>query len=186
MDTTTEALIQFATDIKIAGGRALIVGGAVRDLVMAGSFDLSLLSADIDVEVYGLKMPLLWLALSHYEMDLVGESFAVLKVRIPGIEFPVDVSLPRREKMIGVGHKEFDIIADPFMSFEEASSRRDFRFNALGYDILTGEILDPHNGRNDIAFKTVRHVSDAFSEDPLRPLRAARFAARFRIGRAPC
>lgn len=182
MDTTSESLIRLAIYIQSAGGRMLVVGGAVRDMCQAGSFDLTLVSADIDIEVYGLHMWDLQNTLDElgYSYDLVGESFAVLKVYIPGIEFPVDISLPRREKMVGGGgHKDFDIITDPFMSFEEASSRRDFTMNALFYDVLTGEIIDPHGGRLHAALGYICHTSAAFEEDPLRPLRAARFAARF-------
>src|SRR5262249_20129574 len=98
----------------------------------------------------------------------------------------LDVSIPRRERKTGKGHRGFAIEGDPEMSFEEATSRRDFTINAILQDPLTGEIVDPFNGKEDIARKIIRHVSDAsFADDSLRVLRAAQFAARFEFDIAP-
>jgi tRNA nucleotidyltransferase (CCA-adding enzyme) len=102
-------------------------------------------------------------------------AFAVYKV---GDD--LDVSVPRRERKTARGHRGFVIEGDPSMSFEEACSRRDFTINAILKDPLTGEIVDPFDGRGDIERKLLRIVSlETFAEDSLRVLRAAQFAARF-------
>src|SRR5690606_24618694 len=114
-------------------------------------------------------------------LKTVGEAFAVYKLG-PDL----DVSLPRRERKSGRGHRGFVIEGDPDMSFEEACSRRDFTVNAILKDPLTGEIVDPFGGREDIGRKLLRHVStETFAEDSLRVLRAAQFAARLEFDIAP-
>jgi tRNA nucleotidyltransferase (CCA-adding enzyme) len=92
----------------------------------------------------------------------------------------LDVSLPRRERKTGRGHRAFYIEGDPHMSFEEAARRRDFTVNAVLEDPLTGEIIDPFGGRADMEAGLLRAVApETFVEDSLRVLRAAQFAARF-------
>src|SRR5262249_37034443 len=112
---------------------------------------------------------------SFGEVNVVGEAFTVYK-----IGNDLDVSIPRRERKTGTGHRGFTIEGDPDMFFEEACSRRDFTINAILKDPLTGEIVDPFDGQGDIKRKVLRHVSsETFAEDSLRVLRAAQFAARF-------
>ncbi len=107
-------------------------------------------------------------------VNTVGESFTVYKVA------DVDVSLPRRESRIGRGHRAFEVVGDPNLSFEEAARRRDFTVNAIAWDPLTCEYIDPFKGRDDIAAKLLRAVDlGTFGEDSLRVLRAVQFAARF-------
>ena len=132
---------------------------------------------DLDVEVYGLAVEGLEKALAPFKVDAVGKSFGVLKVTIEGETF--DVSLPRRESKEGRGHKGFLISADPTMSPEEAASRRDFTVNTVGWDYVTGTLIDFHGGVADIKAKVLRHTSPAFAEDPLRVLRGCQFMARF-------
>src|SRR5438876_889995 len=128
-----------ATAIRRAGGRALIVGGWVRDRLMARA------SKDIDMEVYRLDARSLGELLESFgSVDAVGESFQVYKIG------DLDVSLPRRESKAGRGHKGFIVAGDPDMSIEEAARRRDFTINAISRDPLTGEFFDPFNGRSDI------------------------------------
>ncbi len=92
----------------------------------------------------------------------------------------IDVSLPRRESKIGRGHRGFEVTGDPWMSYEEAARRRDFTINAVMYDPLNNEFVDPFHGREDIANGIIRAVDPAtFVEDSLRVLRAMQFAARF-------
>jgi len=89
------------------------------------------------------------------------------------------VSLPRRESKSGRGHKAFDITGDPSMTVEEAGRRRDFTINAIAWDPLTDEYLDPFKGRLDIERRLLRAVdATTFPEDSLRVLRAVQFAAR--------
>lgn len=158
------------------GGRALVVGGSVRDAA------LNMASKDLDIEVYGIEGPELEALLArHFAIDLVGKSFGVIKVK--GI--PIDVALPRRESKSGTGHRGFDVASDPMMTTLEAQSRRDFTINAMAYDPLTGELIDHFDGRSDLDQKILRHTSDKFAEDPLRVLRGMQFAARFDLTVAP-
>jgi tRNA nucleotidyltransferase (CCA-adding enzyme) len=107
-----------------------------------------------------------------------------------GKDFPVflhpktheEYALARTERKTAAGYKGFVVHAAPDVSLEQDLARRDFTINAMARSaegILEGVLIDPHNGRADIQAKILRHVSDAFAEDPVRILRAARFAARF-------
>jgi tRNA nucleotidyltransferase (CCA-adding enzyme) len=168
-----EKVLRLAAAVRAAGGRALLVGGCVRDLLMNSE------PKDWDVEVYGIEPARLRALLEEFgRVDAVGEAFTVYKV---GND--LDVSLPRRERKSGRGHRAFVIEGDPAMSVEEATRRRDFTINAILEDPLTGEILDPYGGQGDLLErKLLRAVSHAtFAEDSLRVLRAAQFAARFRF-----
>ena len=165
------AVVEIARIVGNAGGRAYMVGGCVRDGLMLKSE-----VKDYDIEVFGLAPNVLRSALeSRFKLDLVGLSFGVLKIH----GHDIDVSLPRRESKCGEGHKGFLIDSDPMMSVKEAASRRDFTVNAIYLDPLTGEYEDPWNGRADLADGILRHVSEKFSEDPLRVLRGMQFSARF-------
>jgi tRNA nucleotidyltransferase (CCA-adding enzyme) len=161
--------IQIAHAVRNASGRALIVGGWVRDRLMNRP------SKDIDVEVYGVPAPELRAILERLfgRVETVGESFQVFKAG------GIDVSLPRRESKSGRGHRGFDVSGDPAMSVEDAARRRDFTINAIAWDPLTSEYLDPFNGGRDIANRVIRIVDPAtFADDSLRVLRAVQFAAR--------
>jgi tRNA nucleotidyltransferase (CCA-adding enzyme) len=157
-----------ASAVRAAGGRALIVGGWVRDRVMGRT------SKDIDVEVYGVaSLRLRQLLESLGRVDTVGESFQVYKWG------EIDVSLPRRESKSGRGHRAFEVTGDPAMSVAEAARRRDFTVNAIAWDPLTEEYLDPFDGRGDIGRRLLRVVDrERFPDDSLRVLRAVQFAAR--------
>ncbi|HNQ16106.1 MAG TPA: hypothetical protein PKM58_11115, partial [Pyrinomonadaceae bacterium] len=137
---------------------------------------------DFDLEVYGVEPAKLREILDRFgRVDAVGEVFTVYKVG-PHL----DVSIPRRERKTGRGHRGFVIEGDPDMSFEEASRRRDFTINAILEDPLTGEIVDCFDGQEDLARGVLRMVSKAtFPEDSLRVLRAAQFAARLEFGIEP-
>ena len=149
-----------------------MVGGCVRDLLLGVQLK------DWDVEVFGLDETCLEEVLQSLgKVELVGKHFGVRKLWLEGIE--VDVALPRREKKSGQGHQAFDVTCDPSLTPEQASLRRDFTINAMMYNPLTDELLDFHHGQGDLKAKVLRHVSPAFVEDPLRPLRAMQFASRF-------
>jgi tRNA nucleotidyltransferase (CCA-adding enzyme) len=163
-------VLDLASAVRAAGGRALLVGGCVRDALMRKQ------PKDWDLEVYGLEPPRLRELLEQFgSVSAVGEAFTVYKLG-PDL----DVSLPRRERKTGRGHRAFVIEGDPYMTVEAATSRRDFTINAILQDPLTNEILDPFNGQDDLNARLLRAVSQkTFSEDSLRVLRAAQFAARF-------
>jgi tRNA nucleotidyltransferase (CCA-adding enzyme) len=135
---------------------------------------------DIDIEVFGIpseKLP--GLLASFGRVEAVGQSFPVYKV-VGTDGTAIDVALPRRESKQGRGHKGFEVRGDPFMSLDDAARRRDFTINAIAWDPLTGEYLDPVNGRADLERRLLRAVDpQTFGDDSLRALRAVQFAARF-------
>ena len=139
-----------------------LVGGAVRDKLMG------ILSKDRDYLVVG-STP---------------EEMVRLGYKPIGKDFPVflhpkskeEYALARTEKKVGKGYHGFEFYTSADVSLEEDLSRRDITINAIAED-EEGNIYDPFNGVEDIKNKVIRHVSDAFSEDPLRVLRVARFAS---------
>lgn len=163
-------VLNIAKAVRDAGGRALLVGGCVRDELMGKQ------PKDWDLEVYGIEPARLRELLDQFgSVNVVGEAFTVYKLGAH-----LDVSLPRRERKTGRGHRAFFIEGDPAMSIEEAARRRDFTINAILQDPLTLEIIDPFHGRDDLDRGVLRTVSpNTFAEDGLRVLRAAQFAARF-------
>jgi tRNA nucleotidyltransferase (CCA-adding enzyme) len=184
----SRSVIQLFRAAQAAGGRALLVGGWVRDFVRGPgglTGEPPVANVDYDIEIYGLEPAVLRsLIEAHGKVDAVGEAFTVYKVRMRDHEqrkiLVVDVSLPRRESKTGRGHRGFVVEGDPLMSIEEAARRRDFTINAMMYDPLGEEILDPYGGREDLARGVIRVVDpETFVEDSLRVLRAMQFAARF-------
>lgn len=148
-----------------------IVGGAVRD------------------ELLGLPV-------KDKDYVVVGSTAAQMIAagyRPVGKDFPVflhprtqaEYALARTERKTAAGYKGFAVHASPEVTLEEDLARRDLTINAIAKAVNTktkdghGQLIDPFNGKADIKSKTLRHVSDAFAEDPVRILRAARFAARF-------
>ena len=171
-----DAAREVARMVKAEGGRALLVGGCVRDALMGGE------PKDIDVECFGIAPDRLRAILSkRFALDLVGASFGVLKLS----HLDVDVAIPRRETKLGLGHRAFEMEYDPTLTVRDASARRDFTVNAIYRDPLSDEIVDPWNGRADLERKILRHVSGHFREDPLRVLRGMQFVARFGLSAAP-
>ena len=176
MSEIPEKVIGLSQAVRDAGGRALLVGGCVRDLLMGGE------PKDWDVEVYGVNPAKLRALLDQFgPVNVVGEAFTVYKLG-PDL----DVSLPRRERKSGSGHRAFVIEGDPAMTIEDAARRRDFTVNAMLQDALTGEVIDPFHGQEDIENQKLRAISaDTFPEDSLRVLRAAQLAARFEFDIEP-
>ncbi len=176
-DDLCEKVLSLARLVRTAGGRAFMVGGAVRDLLL-GATEVK----DVDLEVFGLDATRLQAVLApSFAFDACGLSFGVLKIKHVGI----DVALPRRESKRGTGHKGFLIDSDPTLSVAEAASRRDFTINAMYYDPLAHAFEDPYGGANDLTRRMLRHVSPKFAEDPLRVLRGMQFTARFSLDPAP-
>ncbi len=154
---------------------AYVVGGSVRDALFGRE------CKDFDIECFGVSYEDLALALKKRgRTDLVGKSFGVVKLTT-GSGADYDFSIPRRDSKSGIGHKGFEIEFDPDITPREAAMRRDFTINALMYDPRRDEVLDFFGGTHDIENRVLRHVSDAFSEDPLRVLRGMQFAGRFEL-----
>jgi len=146
------------------------VGGAIRDTLMG------LPVSDIDYVVVGSTVE-----------EMIAQGY-----RPVGKDFPVflhpetqaEYALARTERKSGIGYKGFHFYADSTVSLEKDLERRDLTINAMAQEVgadgkWIGPIIDPFNGQGDLAAKVFRHVSNAFSEDPLRLLRIARFSARF-------
>ena len=146
------------------------VGGAVRDRL------LGLPVHDIDYVVVGSSVK-----------EMLGNGF-----RPVGSHFPVflhpqtqhEYALARTERKTAPGHQGFIFHADPSIQLEDDLKRRDLTINAMAQEVnasgeLIGHLIDPYRGKVDLEQGIFRHLSDAFSEDPLRVLRVARFAARF-------
>jgi len=146
------------------------VGGAIRDTLMGMPVH------DVDYVVVGSSVD-----------EMLAKGF-----RPVGKDFPVflhpetqaEYALARTERKTGQGYKGFHFYADPSVTLEQDLERRDLTINAMAQEVGVGgkqfgPIIDPYNGQEDLAAKVFRHVSNAFSEDPLRLLRIARFAARF-------
>ena len=163
--------LELAQRVAQQGGCAYYVGGYVRDRL------LGLENKDIDIEVHGITPKELEEILDSLGSRIsIGESFGIFSLK--GCH--LDIAMPRREEARGKGHRDFDILVDPFIGTEAAASRRDFTVNALMQNVLTGEIVDHFGGREDLKSGILRHVNDSsFGEDPLRVLRGAQFAARF-------
>jgi tRNA nucleotidyltransferase (CCA-adding enzyme) len=176
MSEVAVKVIELSRVISHAGGRALLVGGCVRDQIMGQP------AKDFDLEVYGIAPEKLREILEQFgPVNAVGEAFTVYK-----LGHDLDVSIPRRERKSGRGHRGFVIEGEPSMSIEEATRRRDFTINAILLDPLTSELIDPFQGRKDIEQRVLRAVSiDTFAEDSLRVLRAAQFASRFNFDLDP-
>ena len=165
--------VEIARAVRDVGGRALVVGGWVRDHL------LGVRSKDVDIEVSGLDAARLESLLAGFgSVHAVGRAFGVF--RVAGID--VDLSLPRRDSKRGPGHRGFDVAPDPSLGFAEAARRRDLTVNSIGLDPLTGEVLDPHGGRRDLERRVLRATDpERFPEDPLRGLRVVQLAARLEM-----
>jgi tRNA nucleotidyltransferase (CCA-adding enzyme) len=167
-----EIAAAIARQVREHGGRALVVGGWVRDQLLGRP------GKDVDVEVYGVPAPELKAILERLgPVNAVGESFTVYKV------LGVDVSLPRRESKTGRGHRAFEVTGDPAMTPAEAARRRDFTVNAIAWDPLEDVYHDPFDGRRDLLERRVLRAVDphTFVDDSLRVLRGLQFAARFAL-----
>lgn len=153
------------------GGRAFYVGGFVRDKI------LGIDNKDVDMEVHGIKPEELLDILTEVGEPLsYGRSFGIYSLR----GHDIDVAMPRRERAIGKGHRDFEVLVDPFIGTEAAARRRDFTINAIMEDVLTGELVDHFGGMQDLKKGIIRHIdTETFVEDPLRVFRGAQFASRF-------
>jgi len=166
-------LVKILDDLINIGASPILVGGCVRD------FFLNVDVKDYDVEVYGLdSLEELENILKNFgKVKLVGKSFGILKLSAQEMEY--DFSFPRMENKIADGHKGFEVLIDGNLSFKDATRRRDFTINSIGYDYKNKIYLDPFNGRKDLEKKVLKHIDDVtFIEDPLRVYRLIQFRSR--------
>jgi hypothetical protein len=142
-----------------------LVGGGVRDLILGN------MPKDFDYVIVGAEAQ----QLIDRGYKQVGESFPVFLHPESGDEY----AMARREKKTAPGYKGFEFEFGVDVTLEEDLGRRDLTINSIAMDLETKEYIDPYNGQEDLRNKIIRHTSDAFSEDPLRVMRVARFAARY-------
>ena len=153
-----------ANKIKKAGGNLYLVGGAVRDeLLGKNTHDEDYCVTGITAEEFQKMFP---------KANIRGKAFAVFE--IGGQEF----AMARTEAKQGTGHKAFEIRTNPQITIEQDLARRDITINSIAQDVLTQEIIDPFNGRDDLKNKVIKATTEHFKEDPLRVYRVARFAAQ--------
>jgi len=160
-------ILEIANKIKQKGGNLYLVGGAVRDeLLKREVHDQDYCITGLSKEEFEEMFP---------EAFRRGKYFCVYDLE--NKEF----ALARAEKKSGIGHKEFEIETGKNITIEQDLARRDITINSIAKNVLTGEIIDPFEGRKDIENKTIRATTLAFKEDPLRVYRVARFASQLRF-----
>ncbi len=159
-------------------GELYLVGGVVRNLLFG--FDEE--SLDTDYLVRGLKLNKLVAILDEYgRTDLVGKSFGVIKFTPKGGK-TVDIALPRTEHSTGIGHKEFEVNANPGVRVEDDLVRRDFTINSIALNLRDMSLIDPLGGSKDIKNNLLRvNREGSFEEDPLRMVRGVQFLCRFNL-----
>ncbi|MDR1255244.1 MAG: hypothetical protein LBJ78_04465 [Puniceicoccales bacterium] len=159
--------------IQEADGKAILVGGCVRDILLGRSIQ------DFDIEVFGLTLEKVRSVLEQCfgDVDLSGYKFGVFKLK----SYPIDVSVPRTEWVTGHKHTAFAVHLAPFITYEEAAQRRDFTINSMGIDLTSDTLLDPFGGTDDLKAGILKHVSAHFFEDPLRVLRGMQLTGRFHL-----
>ena len=159
----------FTGKIKEYGGRVFIVGGWVRDKLRGAE------PHDKDYVVTGIETDLFEKLFG--DAKRVGKSFPVYRLELDGRN--AEIAMARRERKTAPGYKGFAVFSDSSITIEEDLLRRDTTMNAMAIELPGGELIDPYNGRGDIAGGKIRAVSKHFLEDPVRALRAARQAAVF-------
>lgn len=162
-------LVDLAKAFENKGGKLYVVGGAVRNYLMEKQIrDIDLVSVGLDdKEVEELLV-------TPFVGEKVGKSFPVY------IWGKYEIALARTERSTGDGHKDFEFRFGKDVTIEEDANRRDFTINALYYDIVGEEIIDPtKRGLKDLRRRRLNAVGDHFNDDPLRVFRAARFLSEY-------
>ncbi len=151
------------------GAELYLVGGMPRDYLLYEQT----IKYDYDIEIYHLDQTRLvsLLEMRGYNYKIQGE-FGVIKL----LDFDVELAIPRVESKIGVSHNDFIVNLNPNMSIEEAIKRRDFHINTIMYQLRTAKFIISAAAQEDLNKRRLSYVSNQFSEDPLRVIRAIRFA----------
>ncbi len=166
--------LPFISDVKMLSGNIYAVGGSVRDSFLnKKSKDLDIVITDIPIEFLKTMLE------THGTVNIVGESFGIIKFKAHGETEDIDIAIPRTERKVDKGHTGFIINSDPFLPIEDDLERRDFTINAIAVND-EGETIDPFNGLQDLLDRKIRVIGkNSFFDDPLRMLRAIQFASRF-------
>ena len=166
-----EATHEVARRVQSAGGEALLVGGAVIDLIQGRA------PKDFDIEVFGMDLGQIAGLFPDHSCKKVGAAFGILTLNIDGVD--VDINVPRTDNKVGVGHSDFVVEMDPNMSKREAARRRDFTINTLAVDLSDGALVDEWGGFADLQAGVLRATDPTlFRQDPLRVWRAVQLLAR--------
>jgi len=160
--------------IQHFGGDVYAVGGFVRDIIRGKPTE------EVDILITRHSVEDIIRKIEPYgKVDLVGKSFGVIKFTVNKKTY--DIALPRKDKPKGTGvkgHKDFVIFADPDLPLEKDLERRDFRCNSMALRLIDNTVIDPFKGEADTKARIIRLTNpNAFPDDPLRVLRAARFAS---------
>ena len=158
------ATIDVAKKVSAMGGKLYLVGGAIRDIFLGRA------SHDHDFVVTGIKASVFEETFDN--PPKTGALFPVYRIMIDNEE--CEIAFARKEKKVSEGHNGFVMEFSPSITIEEDLIRRDTTMNSIAMDVLSGNIIDPFHGVDDIQEKLVRATSKHFSEDPLRVLRVAR------------
>ncbi|MDO4952550.1 MAG: HD domain-containing protein [Synergistaceae bacterium] len=160
--------IKFARKIKDAGGEIYLVGGCVRDRLLGKKpNDKDYLLCGISEDVFIQLFP---------RAVKVGKSFPVYLMYVGAKR--CEIAFARTERKTGQGYTGFSVDYNPHITVEEDLYRRDLTINSMAYSVLERKLTDPFGGRRDLKNKILRATSEHFSEDPVRALRTARFAAQ--------
>ena len=178
-----QSVMDFCTYIDSIGGRALVVGGCVRDMITAKEEDRVVSPKDIDIEVYGIQPSDLLKLVDHHfgleEAGTFGKKFEIIKIFGRG-DYDLDISSPRSDNKTGRGSKGFETSSHPEFTVKEAAVRRDLTCNSVSYDPIRKLVYDPFSGIEDIKNKIIRATDpEKFIEDPVRILRIMQFTSRF-------
>ncbi len=146
-----------------------LVGGYVRDSI------LGLVSKDIDIELHNTDIDTAYKLISEVTACKVFGTFGVVSLNQVNSEF----AIARTETKVGNQHTSFDIKFITNGDLKLAAARRDFTINSMMYDLQNNQLLDFYGGQVDLSAGVLRHVSPAFSEDPLRVLRGIKFICRY-------
>lgn len=161
--------LDFAEKVHGLGGKAYLVGGAVRDNFRGvQAHDKDYCVAGVDEKTFAETFP---------NAAKFGKSFPVYSVDIDAAH--CEVAFARTERKVGTGYRGFEIVFSPDVTIEQDLFRRDTTINAMAIELLSGELIDPFGGREDVLNKKIRAVSEHFTDDPVRALRAARQSAQF-------
>ncbi|MBD3879152.1 MAG: HD domain-containing protein [Quinella sp. 1Q5] len=161
--------LDFAKKVRELGGKAYLVGGAIRDKFRGvKAHDRDYCMAGVDEKTFAEAFP---------NAEKFGKSFPVYSVDID--EKFCEVAFARTERKVGTGYRGFEIIFSPDVTIEQDLFRRDTTINAMAIELLSGELIDPFGGHEDVLNKKIRAVSEHFTDDPVRALRAARQSAQF-------
>ena len=160
--------LEFANEVDRKGGRLYAVGGRVRDYLMGIPWE------DNDYCVTGFDNDSFLLAFPSAKQVIGQDGEKMLDVFLVNVgKEQVEVALARQEVKTGKGYHGFLRVSTKDITIEQDLYRRDVKINSIALDILTGEIIDPYGGREDIKNRMLRATSDAFYEDPVRVYRVA-------------